>query len=272
MNEMSKELMHYGVMGMHWGVRRYQPYPAAYDGDGKFIGKKALKNQLKNDRFRVDDAMEEASVLGSNVTRANKRRLKYERAYQKLRDKDRDEQLKKYGDPEWVSDRIDYGASNKKWKDVYKKYIAASSNERLLRTEYKQAEERLQSIVKEMKQKYGDKNIRDVIYKTDKYGNKVVNERITKGEDWIASAVTAGLLGTMVGLMGGGGLALATVAPAIPIAAILHPQGRKSKGRQEESASYNVAKSLTDKKYSNVGPYEITMEKPEEMRKWIMNQ
>ena len=24
--EFSDELMHYGVKGMHWGIRRYQPY------------------------------------------------------------------------------------------------------------------------------------------------------------------------------------------------------------------------------------------------------
>lgn len=32
------ELMHYGVLGMHWGIRRYQPYPKT-GPDGKFIGK-----------------------------------------------------------------------------------------------------------------------------------------------------------------------------------------------------------------------------------------
>lgn len=38
MNEYSKELCHTGVIGMHWYVRRYQPYPKDWDGPGKYTG------------------------------------------------------------------------------------------------------------------------------------------------------------------------------------------------------------------------------------------
>lgn len=48
----SPSLQHHGVLGMHWGIRRYQPYPKGHKGKGKYIGKDLRVTESGKERMK----------------------------------------------------------------------------------------------------------------------------------------------------------------------------------------------------------------------------
>ena len=63
---------HHGIKGMHWGIRRFQPYGKGYSGGGKFIG--SIKQKYRNIR---DKKYREYDTSYSKAGSASGTRSKY---------------------------------------------------------------------------------------------------------------------------------------------------------------------------------------------------
>lgn len=124
----NNELKHYGVMGMKWGIRRYQPYPKG--GQGKFVGKDgrlATKEELKK-------SYRKASASASTASAKSKDKSQYK---QNLVDLKSDKKMVKK-DNKFIAEygqRIvtkDYNKSVRSWNNEgIKKFNEGWSNKNL---------------------------------------------------------------------------------------------------------------------------------------------
>ena len=64
------DLQHHGILGMKWGIRRYQPYPSGYTGDGKYVGDSSGDQKVA--KQNVKTAIKDLNKNGSKAYQATK--------------------------------------------------------------------------------------------------------------------------------------------------------------------------------------------------------
>lgn len=167
-NNLAEEVLeHHGILGMHWGIRRYQPYPSDYSGDGKFMGKRHERKLAKIEKKKARHQAKIDTKIKNAVEDGNKKALK------KLKDEiEPAEYEKKY--EETVQNGIDNAVKDRD-KSALKKY-----KEDLTPREYKHEKDRI-----DFKQAIDEDNSR----KTKKLLSKVDPEDVKEATDLIRSRV-----------------------------------------------------------------------------------
>lgn len=156
-------LEHHGTLGMKWGVRRYQPYPDNYSGDGKFVGKKSARAERRQARHIAKTN----TRIKNAVDTGNKKKLKKYKD-----DMSPDEYEKKYA--ETVKNGIDNAVKDRD-RSALKKY-----KEDLNKREYQHQKDRI-----DFKEAIDNDNSR----KTKKLLSKVDPEDVTEATNLIRSRV-----------------------------------------------------------------------------------
>lgn len=172
MNEYSKELFHHGVDGMHWGIRRYQPYGhGGYDPKkaGKFIGKIKKKIQKTGERT--------SSKIKLNI--ADTRKERYRSDYRKARNT-----AKRYSK---IAKRMEKEGFTNISKDYYKAAEAQSLRKREALQKAKAQEKYIEGMVNNLLKKG---------YKIDRLETR---REVELGKKFLAAGITTagGIIGAM---------------------------------------------------------------------------
>lgn len=175
-NTYSLELCHHGTIGMKWGIRRFQPYPSGYHGDGKFIGKRSVASKAERALQKKIDAKRHKAI--SEATLAGRVRKSAAKKYGKAMAKDLNENTKE---------------SKKQLARAKREFDRWDKN-------YKEVEQKTVKTVSDLQAKYGKERVADIPRK-----DSVISGRIFTPKEVLGRSIAS------IGIFVGG-----SVLPAIP--------------------------------------------------------
>lgn len=88
------ELYHHGILGMHWGIRRYQPYPKGYSGSGKEVGKALTVQQRNSTPSKISRKERKAAEEAAKLRSQNLQKARDAASLKRERNKEKERALK----------------------------------------------------------------------------------------------------------------------------------------------------------------------------------